>query len=60
MTWAVTKSARQTVGNLAIKSPIIRQEALLGQALTTTTASTQSHIYKTLTLSTEGTYTFTL
>ena len=39
-----------------IKSPIIGQEALLRKALTTTTASSQSHIYKALTLSTEGTY----
>ena len=39
-------------------SPIIGQEALPGKALTTTTASTQSHIYKALTLSTEGTYIY--
>ena len=43
-----------------IKSPIIGQEALLGRALTTTTASTQNHIYKALTLLTEGTYIHTL
>ena len=43
-----------------IKSPIIGQEALLGKTLTTTMASTQSHIYKALTLSTEGTYIHTL
>ena len=34
----------------AIKSPIIEEEALLGRALTTTMASTQSHIYKASTL----------
>ena len=38
------------------KSPIIGQETLPGKALTTITASTQNHIYKALTLSTEGTY----
>ena len=43
-----------------IKSPIVGQKALLGKALTTTMASTQSQIYTALTLSTEGTYTFTL
>ena len=39
-----------------IKSSIIRKEALLRMALTTTTANTQSHIYKALTLSSGGTY----
>ena len=39
-----------------LKSLIIGQEALPGKALTTTTANTQSHIYKALTLSTERTY----
>ena len=39
-----------------LKSPIIGPEALLGKALTTTTASPKSHMYKALTQSTEGTY----
>ena len=39
-----------------IENPIIGKEALLRMALTTTTANTQSHIYKALTLSSGGTY----
>ena len=42
------------------KSSIIGLEALLKRGINTPTASNQDHIYKALTLATEGTHTDTL